>query len=138
MTLVNGIICFKYTILSHTYVYIALCVHHPKSSLLPSAYIWPPSPSSCSPHLLSPLTTNAVLPVSANCLFCLLLRWYDLYPTQEQNQSPRPFLFLHTLPNTHCFQKQLTVCKNVSHINNFSTEERKRTAFQLKITENNS
>ena len=48
-----------YNSITH-YLYIVLCVHHPKSSLLPSPFITP-LPSSTSSHTPFPLVINMLL-----------------------------------------------------------------------------
>ena len=60
-------------------LYIVLCVHHPKSSLLPSPFIPPlPSPINTSSHPAHPslLVITMLLSVSVRFLFGFGLVWF--------------------------------------------------------------
>ena len=48
VTLFNNIVSFSRANCRIRHRYIALCAHHPRAALLPSPYVWPPLPSSCS------------------------------------------------------------------------------------------
>ena len=87
-------------------IYIALCPHHPRSSLLLSPCTWPPFPSSTFPSLLPSgnyhtFGSIGVLGCLFVCVLCFLLS--VLYPTYKLNHMVlvlfciRHFLYLMTL-----------------------------------------